>query len=116
MWNCTENSFECRSKPGHCIKEYMVCDQISQCPNAEDAVGCEKYFPPSATWPCTKPNTANNIYITIPIMATPCNSVVECDDGSDELDCPSTIKYTLITYQLGDIEHPNNENSQNIDD
>ena len=76
----------------------MVCDQISQCPEAEDEANCEEFFPSSATWSCTKPNTANNI--TIPIKATPCNAIVECDDGSDEMDCPSTTRYTLITLSM----------------
>ena len=64
----------------------IECDGIVNCPHGEDEefVKCKarNVFPKSATIEC------HNIHFPrMTILATPCNNVTECLDGSDEYYC-----------------------------
>ena len=62
----------------------IECDGIVNCPHGEDEdfIKCKKVFSKSATIEC------QNIYFpSMTILATPCNNVTECSDGSDEDYC-----------------------------
>ena len=61
-----------------------TCDGIFHCLYGEDEMleVCKETYPEEATIECIEHRLPGSIDITI--MATPCDGIIECQDGSDE--------------------------------
>ena len=93
--DCEENGkFFCKMSKS-CIDQTKTCDGIVHCIGAEDEdfnlchQASKSIFPETATIPC---NEIGRGSYNIKILATPCNGVLECSDGSDEEDCEQNWK------------------------
>ena len=98
-WHCTKeecendkNYFYCNDSQ-KCIPRQWVCDGAVQCPiGAEDEAfefcQTQETFPQGAAIKCSENLRPK---FTIEIMATPCDGVPECLDGSDE-ECGEKLK------------------------
>ena len=98
---CTNKDyFRCRNS-SLCIHPRLRCDGHPQCPenDDEDYRMCNKTYmenglvAPFATFRCH-----SRMYPEIETIATRCNNITECDNGTDEMDCsenPNT-KYVLV--------------------
>ena len=68
------------------LKDEEFCDGIIHCPEKEDEdfEKCKdmKAFPKSANFTCE-----SDLMDNVTILATKCNSIIECKDGIDEKDC-----------------------------
>ena len=92
-----EKSRQCSKNPDLCVFEGRICDGIANCPDAEDESieECGNGFHPLATLVCDKADILN---VNITTKAVPCNGIVECKDGSDELNCSSSLSDEYMTY------------------
>ena len=98
-WHCTEKEcdndeeyFYC-NKSQKCIPRQWLCDGAIQCPIAAEDEAFEfcqpqEIFPQSATIQCEESFRPK---FNVEIMATPCDGVPECHDGSDEV-CGEKLK------------------------
>ena len=103
---CTNPSyFPCRENV--CIARILRCDGHPNCRQGEDEDGCYRQYrdrglvPKEATFPCYSPvyHPGNSISRgTVTILAVRCDSIVECWDSKDELDCHRKL---LDTSSLG---------------
>ena len=107
-WYCTKKECENDKKYFYCnesqkcIPRQWLCDGAVQCPiAAEDEVfeicQTQETFPQAATIKCSENLRPG---FTIEIMATPCDGIPECLDGSDE-ECGETLKQ--IVYIMSGI-------------
>ena len=80
-----DDSFYCnRSKT--CIPKSFTCNGAVNCVHAEDEDFelCKHTFPEGATVYCQE---ANRTQYNISIYAVPCDGIIECKDGLDEISC-----------------------------
>ena len=79
----SEKFFYCEQSKT-CIPYAYTCDGAVNCIHAEDESFelCNKFFPEGATIKCKE---ANRTHYNISIYATPCDGIMECKDGEDEL-------------------------------
>ena len=91
----------CKTNSTLCVLDEEVCDGIPQCPDGsdEDLDTCKDFFPPSATVKCSKVGIENRM--SVPILAIPCNSIIECVDGIDEEHCGYENWIAGITLGVG---------------
>ena len=96
----TETHFICEES-GACLHRDLVCDGHPQCEYGEDEALelCKqkwlnnKVFAPYASFTCK-----SLMYPAMTILATACNGMIECYNGSDEDSCSDTLSiYFLIT-------------------
>ena len=87
---CTNSEyFNCTSEK-ICLHPQLVCDGHPQCAGGEDEnlEKCRSEYVRNhvigreASYKCT-----SKFYDNMMIYATPCNKIIECDDGSDETGC-----------------------------
>ncbi|XP_072039547.1 uncharacterized protein [Amphiura filiformis] len=76
-FNCSEDTLKC---PGsYCIDIQYRCDDVMDCPNGEDEVGCEEYTCPGY-YRCQGQSYCLSI-------AKTCDGIKQCPRGDDELFC-----------------------------
>ncbi|XP_072042802.1 uncharacterized protein [Amphiura filiformis] len=80
---CNEDEYMCAN--GSCIPEYWRCDQLNDCGDNSDEVGC--VCDPSIEFQCANGGCIYTIDM--------CNGVLDCLDGSDETS--STCGYASTT-------------------
>ncbi|KAH9644190.1 hypothetical protein HF086_008679, partial [Spodoptera exigua] len=90
---CGDDDFHCRS--GACIESSRRCDNIYDCPDHDDELGCDcrpDEFRCSTDGNCIEERKK-------------CDGVQHCADGSDELDCREYSTYFKNdSYQTRDYE------------
>ena len=97
---CTnENYFTC-PKSGVCIPQELVCDGHPQCLHGEDEdvdTCFQSWVSRRLVSPAASLRCSSKRYPGTPTLSVPCDGIVECYDGADEVSCK---KQTLSTYLL----------------
>ena len=87
--NCREIDHKDGKEPPGIVELWDLCDGVANCPEGEDEdfEACKRKgaFPTTATHECQSKWVNDDV--TVRILATRCNGVEECKDGSDEIDC-----------------------------
>eukprot|EP01084_Bolivina_argentea_P252690 424209_1 len=104
---CTNNEFKCEND-NICIPNYWICDAIQDCNDNSDEINCPSPTPfPTEKEKTVKPTSApavectNNEFkcendnICIPNYWI-CDSIQDCSDNSDEINCPSTTPFPAV--------------------
>merc|ERR1712079_888773 len=109
MGNCAactnEKYFKC-SRSKKCIHPDLKCDGHPQCPDneEEDYVLCrDEYFEKKIVAPFASFKCNSSMYPDIYTIATACNNIIECFNGTDEEFCSNDAATTpiLVGVMLG---------------
>uniref|UniRef100_A0A3B3Q3S9 Sortilin-related receptor n=1 Tax=Paramormyrops kingsleyae TaxID=1676925 RepID=A0A3B3Q3S9_9TELE len=106
--SCSPNHFRCGS--GTCIVNTWVCDGYADCPDGSDEVGCSNITTaPVPTQPPVRPRPTGRCGKgQFPCLRPPtcipdwqrCDGRRHCQDGSDEISCPTQGPLTCVNGTL----------------
>jgi len=104
--NCSHvNSFLCQN--GNCVPDQHRCDGGDDCGDNSDEQDCQfETATGSTTVDCDSPGSFNCADGSVPGCVPPqwlCDTEPDCDDGSDELGCPSNCSHVNTFLCKNDV-------------